>query len=63
MHKQDFILLADTIAKLPHMTTRDDVARAIAVAIMDSNKRFDMPKFLAACRKPFSPDLIQAMKG
>lgn len=51
MTKKDYILLAATIASLPPHAYRDQVARAIAFALSDANRRFDAGKFLAAIAK------------
>jgi hypothetical protein len=50
MHKRDFILLANAIAGLPGVTSRPEVAHAIAAAIKPTNKRFEHTRFLAACQ-------------
>lgn len=49
MSKKDFVMLAAAIAELPLNTTRADVAKAIAVAIMNTNHGFKMQAFLNAC--------------
>jgi len=49
MLKKHFELLAAAIAGLPTNTTRADVARAIAVAVMNTNPKFKMQRFLDAC--------------
>lgn len=53
MTKKDFEILATAISTLPAYPSRDEVATAIAVAIMDTNYAFNMPKFLKACGEGF----------
>lgn len=51
MTKKDYTLLASAIASLPPHAYRDQVARAIAFALSDANRRFDVGKFLSAIAK------------
>lgn len=60
MTKKDFEMLADVLRRQRRAGTFqadrdavDRISRALAVEVMNTNPRFDMPRFLAACECGF----------
>jgi hypothetical protein len=45
MTKKDFRLIADTIAALPRITSRESVTAQFASALKQTNSQFDSEKF------------------
>ena len=48
MTRKDFVTVAQTIAKLPENTTRDEVAQAFCDILSTHSPFFDGAKFLSA---------------
>lgn len=50
MTRKHFVLLAEEISLMPIMSERLAAAIAVGKAAMRSNDRFDLGKFLEACK-------------
>ena len=51
MTKKDYILLSTAIRSIDNDLFRINAARAIAYALREDNRRFDIDRFIKACWK------------
>jgi uncharacterized protein with LGFP repeats len=50
MTRKDFELIADIVATVDNMNTRNEIALNFVIRLHDVNERFDSVRFLKACR-------------
>ena len=55
MTRKDFELIADIVATVDNMNTRNEIALNFVTRLHDTNERFDSVRFLKACQASVEP--------